>query len=36
VWLATAVAVALVVRLGHARERFAGSPWVSDAHDLHD
>jgi len=36
VWLATAVAVALVLRLGHARERFAGSPWVSDAHDLHD
>jgi len=36
VWLATAIAVALVVRLGHARERFAGSPWVSDAHDLHD
>jgi hypothetical protein len=36
VWLATAIAVALVLRLGHAREQFAGSPWVSDAHDLHD
>ena len=36
VWLATAVAVALVLRLGLGRERFAGSPWVSDAHDLHD
>jgi len=36
VWLATAVAVALVLRLGVGRERFAGSPWVSDAHDLHD
>ena len=36
VWLATAVAVALVLRLGIGRERFAGSPWVSDAHDLHD
>jgi hypothetical protein len=36
VWLATAMTVALVTRLGHARERYAGSPWVSDAHDLHD
>lgn len=36
VWLATALAVALVVKLGRARERFAGGPWVSDAHDLHD
>src|SRR5262249_39370933 len=36
VWLATAIAVVLVIRLSYARERFAGSPWVSDAHDLHD
>jgi hypothetical protein len=36
VWLATALAIALVLRLGMSRERFAGSPWVSDAHDLHD
>jgi hypothetical protein len=36
VWLATAITVALVTRLGYARERYAGSPWVSDAHDLHD
>ena len=36
IWLATAITVALVVKLGRARERFAGGPWVSDAHDLHD
>ncbi len=34
--LASAIAVSLVARLGLARERFAGSPRVSDAHDLHD
>jgi lipopolysaccharide export LptBFGC system permease protein LptF len=36
VWLATAIAVALVIKLGRARERYARGPWVSDAHDLHD
>ena len=36
VWVATAIAVALVIKLGRARERHAGGPWVSDAHDLHD
>jgi hypothetical protein len=36
VWLATAIAVALVLKVGRARERFAGEAWVSDAHDLHD
>ena len=36
IWLATAITVALVVKIGRARERFAGGPWVSDAHDLHD
>ena len=36
VWLATAITVALVIRLGGTRERYAGSPWVSEAHDLHD
>ncbi len=36
VWLATALAVALALKLGRARERLAGEAWVSDAHDLHD
>jgi hypothetical protein len=36
VWFATLVAVTLAVRIGHIRERVAGSPWVGDAHDLHD
>lgn len=36
VLLATALAVALLLRLGEARERFAGSPMVSEAHELHD
>lgn len=36
VWLATALAVMLVFRVAWVRERFAGSPWVPDAHDLHD
>ena len=34
--LATMVAAALAVRVGRTRERVARSPWVSDAHDLHD
>ena len=33
---ATWVAVAIALRLAIARERHAGTPWVSDAHDLHD
>ncbi len=36
VLLATSVTVALVLRLGFARARTAGSAWLSDAHDLHD
>lgn len=36
VLLATALTVALVLRIASGRERFAGTPWVSDAHDLHD
>lgn len=36
VLLATAVTVALVLRLGFARARAVGSAWLSDAHDLHD
>jgi len=34
--LATAVALALVLRIALARARWAGSAWLSDAHDLHD
>jgi len=34
--LAAALAVALVLRIGEGRERYAGSPWVGDAHLLHD
>ena len=34
--LATALAVALALRVGRAREAVAGSAWVGDAHDLHD
>ncbi len=34
--IATAVAIALVERLASGREAYARSPWVSDAHDLHD
>jgi hypothetical protein len=34
--LATVVAVALVRRIAMARERWARSPLVSDAHELHD
>ncbi len=33
---ASALAVALTVRVGAARLATAGSPWVSEAHDLHD
>lgn len=36
VLLATALGVALAIRLAGSRERLAGSAWVSDAHDLHD
>lgn len=36
VLIATALAAALAVRVGRTRERLATSPWVSDAHDLHD
>jgi hypothetical protein len=34
--IATAVALALVLRIGLLRARWAGSAWLSDAHDLHD
>lgn len=34
--LATAVAVALTDRVVRTRQHSAGTPWVSDAHDLHD
>ena len=34
--VATALAVALAVRIGGARLATTGSAWVSDAHDLHD
>jgi hypothetical protein len=34
--LAAALAVALTVRIGGARESSSGTSWVSDAHDLHD
>lgn len=36
VLLATAIAVALAMRVAVSRERLAGTAWVSDAHDLHD
>jgi hypothetical protein len=36
VLLGTALAAALAFRLGSARERYTGSPWLSDAHALHD
>jgi hypothetical protein len=36
VWLASAIAVTLVLKVGVSRERFTGTAWVSDAHDLHD
>ena len=34
--LATALGVGLALRVAIARERHAGTAWVSDAHDLHD
>ena len=34
--VATAVMLALVLRIALARARWAGSAWLSDAHDLHD
>jgi len=34
--VATAVTLALVLRIALARARWAGSAWLSDAHDLHD
>lgn len=34
--IGTALAVLIVLRIARARERNAGSPWVHDAHDLHD
>lgn len=36
VLLATAVTLLLVLRIGLARAQWAGSAWLSDAHDLHD
>jgi hypothetical protein len=36
VLVATWLAVALALRVAIARERHAGTAWVSDAHDLHD
>ena len=32
----TALTVLIVLRIARAREQHAGSPWVHDAHDLHD
>src|SRR5205085_10988908 len=34
--LVSALATAIVARLGTIRQQDAGSAWVSDAHDLHD
>lgn len=34
--LGTAITLALVLRIALARARWAGSAWLSDAHDLHD
>jgi len=34
--LGTALTVLLALRIAAAREHYAGSPWVPDAHDLHD
>jgi hypothetical protein len=36
VLIGTAFTVALCLRIGGARESWAGSPWVNDAHLLHD
>jgi hypothetical protein len=35
-WVGTTLAVLLVLRIASVRERWAGSAWVPDAHDLHD
>jgi hypothetical protein len=34
--VATWLAVALALKVAVSRERYAGTGWVSDAHDLHD
>ncbi len=34
--LATALAILIVVRLAEGRERYAGSAFISDAHELQD
>lgn len=34
--MATVLGVGLALRVAIARERYAGTAWVSDAHDLHD
>jgi len=34
--LGALIAAALTIRVGEARARYAGSPWVGDAHMLHD
>ncbi|HUK63467.1 MAG TPA: hypothetical protein VLV15_09040 [Dongiaceae bacterium] len=34
--IATTLAILLVQRVAVTRERWAGTPWVPDAHDLHD
>ena len=34
--IGAALAVLIALRIARARERHAGSPWVHDAHDLHD
>ena len=36
VLLVTTLACALAIRIGRVRQRVAASPWVGDAHDLHD
>jgi hypothetical protein len=36
VLVVTALACALAVRIGRVRQSVAASPWVGDAHDLHD
>jgi len=36
VWLATALAISLVVRIAGLRQEGGGGAWVNHAHDLHD
>jgi hypothetical protein len=36
IFAATVIAVGLALRIGRTRETVATSPWVGDAHDLHD